>query len=224
MDPSRLPAWSGQAGQSHKDYHQLKLELGLPGDPVLGLFERYCARAQDAFDSMEWSWKFHDGTALANRVFWLGAGGCRSRTLAHLDWLLAELGLTPAGLGADAGWQELLQNHLERALVSYAGGNPGHRRPAAIKIYLTLDGCSESVYSRSIRPLYPDLPAQPPPGDVTPLICYAAYHDGEVASRAYFLYHAGEFDKPSVAEYFGRLASPRAVEVARAHPSTGFAF
>jgi len=173
---------------------------------------------------MEWSWKFQGGQALANRVFWLGAGGCREETARHLDWLVAELGLAPAALAGSEGWRELLHARMERALVSYAGPNPRTARAAAIKIYLTLEDCGEALYRGLIRPLYPDLPADCPPGGVRPLVCYAAYETGKVASRAYFLYHAAEFANPAVADYFTALAGRRAVEVARMHPSAGFAF
>jgi hypothetical protein len=173
---------------------------------------------------MEWSWKLQGEEILANRVFWLGAGGCRAETAHGLDWLIAELGLKPSRLAGEAQWREILESHMDRALVSYAGPNPRTQRPAAIKIYLTLEGCDDALYSGLIRPLYADLPEQAPPGEVRPLICYSAYDDGDVASRAYFLYNAEDFENPAVAEYFTRLAGRRAVEVARAHPSAGFAF
>jgi hypothetical protein len=224
MDPRHLPTGAGAAGSSIEQYRQLKSELGLTHDPVLGLFERYCARARGALDSMEWSWKFQGEQALANRVFWLGAGGCRVETGGHLNWLIGELGITPAALVGASEWGEILRVHMERALVSYAGPNPWMGRPAAIKIYLTLEGCNDAVYRGLIRPLSPELPEHCPPGSVRPLICYAAYDDGGVASRAYFLYHAQEFENPAVADYFTRLAGRRAVEVARGHPSAGFAF
>jgi hypothetical protein len=172
---------------------------------------------------MEWSWKFEEEHALANRVFWLGAGGQRQETRCHLDWLISQMDLSPAAITGGA-WDEILDVHMERALVSYAGANPRTNRASAIKIYLTLEHCDESLYQRLIRSLYHDLPAHCPPGDVRPLICYAAYAGGSVASRAYFLYHAEAFDDPAVAEYFTRLAGPQAVEVARIHPSAGFAF
>ena len=246
MDPRRLPTRAGAAGANisaaganisaasanisaasakiDDHYRQLKSELGLPDDPVLGLFERYCARARGALDSMEWSWKLQGEQALANRVFWLGAGGRRMETGGHLDWLIGELGIAPASLAGASEWDEILRLHMERALVSYAGPNPATGRPAAIKIYLTLEGCDDAAYRRLIRPLYRDLPEECPPGNMRPLICYAAYDDGGVASRAYFLYRAEEFANPAVAEYFTRLAGPRAVELARMHPSAGFAF
>ncbi|MEP6713991.1 MAG: hypothetical protein ABJC09_00360 [Terriglobia bacterium] len=183
------------------------------------MFEAYCARSGGVLDSMEWSWKLQRDEALTNRVFWLGKGGHRDETSAHVEWLFAEL-----GMGGRLPRNSVLTHHTDRALVSYAGPNPKTRRTAAIKVYLTLNGCDERLFADAIRPLHPDLPEQMPPGAVRPLICYAAYDDGEVASRAYFLYNAAEFDNPAVVDYFGVLAGPEAVRIARLHPSSGFAF
>src|SRR3954464_12624162 len=169
MDSRQLPTRAGAAPkESDDEYRRLKSEVGLIDDPVLGLLERYCARARGALDSMEWSWKFEREQALANRVFWLGAGGCRDESADHLNWLIGELGVTSASLAGAREWDEILQVHLERLLVSYAGASPRTGRAAAIKIYLTLDDCDESVYRGLIRPLYRDLPEQCPPGALRP--------------------------------------------------------
>jgi hypothetical protein len=197
------------------EYDYLKNESGMEQDPVLTLFEKFCGRAGDAFDSMEWSWKFQPGRTLGNRIFWLGAPR-PAETRAHLEWLTGELGLDVR--------DGRLYDFTERALVSYAGANKDKGRSAAIRIYLTLDDCSEPVYSDYVRPAYPDLPASAPPGAVRALVCYAAYETGTVASRAYFLYHADQLREPAVREYLVNLLGERAVEVAAMHPSAGFAF
>ena len=197
------------------EYEYLKRESGLEQDPVLTLFEKFCSRASDAFDSMEWSWKFQPGRTLGNRIFWLGAPR-PLETRAHLEGLTAELGLDVRHEG--------LYGYTERALVSYAGPDKNKGRAAAIRIYLTLDDCSEPVYSQYVRPAYPDLPSDAPPGAVRALVCYAAYETGTVASRTYFLYHAEQLGEPAVREYLSHLLGERAVEIAAMHPSAGFAF
>lgn len=205
------------------EYRFLKHQLEIPCDALLTLFESFCERAHDSMDSMEWSWKFHGGRALANRVFWLGAPSHRASTSEHVRWLAGELALNPADLpGGLQAWFSLVEHHTERALVSYAGPSPEGDRSAAIKIYLTLDRIA--VSSRLLQAVIPKLACDLPLEAATVLLCYAAYECGDAASRIYLIYGQESFQEVALCEWMRSVAGDRALELARSHVRAGLAF
>lgn len=204
------------------EYQLLKRRLGLPSDRLLSLFERFCERACVAMDSMEWSWKVLPDRMLDNRIFWLGAGGCREATSRHLRRLADELGFAPADLpGGIERWRELLDTRTDRALVSYAGPDPAAGRPGVIKTYLTLDRCDEAMWAGSLRGLHAALPAAAPPGAARVLLSYSCGESGESFSRVYVMYLQRELAKREVADYLTPWIGERGLRVARGHPAAG---
>jgi len=207
------------------EYQHLKRQLGLPGDPLLDLFERFCERAHAALDTMEWSWKFSGPQVLADRVFWLGAGGHREVTSRHLLWLADALGLRAEGHpGGFEAWKELVRHGTERALVAYAGPNPATGRAPVIKIYLTLD--PRWVID---RPALARLPGGLVDGLAVPastgvLRCQTFEFGGGEASRIYLLVSESCNDDPATAALMTALAGPRGAALARLQPRAGVAF
>ncbi len=205
------------------EYRFLKRELAIPADPLLGMFEDFCERAYDAMASMEWSWKLQGEDSLANRVFWLGSPDRREQTSDHLQWLARELAFEPVDLpGGLAAWHDLLDNHTDRALVSYAGPNPVSGRPAAIKMYLTLD-LDDAATASLLRAVMPKLTSDPPLEKATVLLCYAAYEVGGSRSRIYLIYPQEAFEDAAVAGWLAALVGPHALQLARTHPRAGIA-
>lgn len=223
------------------EYQHLKRQLGLPGDPLLDLFERFCERAHAALDTMEWSWKFSGPQVLADRVFWLGAGGHREATSRHLLWLADALGLRADGHpGGFEAWAELVRHGTERALVAYAGPNPATGRAPVIKIYLTLDpgrvadrpalarppgGLADVLTGGPIDGLTDSLTG----GLVVPastgvLRCQTFELGGGEASRIYLLVSESDHDDPATAALMTALVGPRGAALARLHPRAGVAF
>ncbi|HEY0135152.1 MAG TPA: hypothetical protein VGB85_13785 [Nannocystis sp.] len=207
------------------EYHLLKRQLGLVDDPLLHLFERFCERAYAAMDTMEWSWKFSGSQVLANRVFWLGAGGHREATGRHLLWLTDALGLRAEGHpGGLAAWRELVGHGIERALVAYAGPNLATGRGPVVKFYLTLDPRRVAEQPELARPpgaLVDDLSI---PAATGVLRCHTVELGGAEASRMYYLFTGADHDDPATAALITRLAGPRGAELARLHPRSGVAF
>lgn len=200
------------------EYHELKSATALAPDPLLALFERYCARADEAFDAMEWSWKFTPGATLANRVFWLGQGRRAGVTQRSLHWLAAELGCTDAL--ERRGWTTALDAHTARALVAYAGP-AGSPRGAVIKIYLALKRCTPEVYARCVRPASRRLPASPPPDCGVVLLSHTIDAAGGIAPRAYVLFNGADVRRPDVTAYLKATAGPRVAAIAGDYPRAG---
>lgn len=201
------------------DYRRLKAATGLVATPELNLFERYCRRAASAMDAMEWSWKFSGWTSSANRVFWLGASRHRDVTRRSLRWLAAELGLTHDD--ADREWLALTDTHMDRALVAYSGPNPFTGRAAVIKIYLTLNRCTPSIYRRLVKPAAPHLPAETP-GAGAILLCRTMDADRTASSaRVYALFNQQDLKRPRVARFLTHTIGARGLAAASMYPRSG---
>jgi len=207
-----------------REYEQLKRTSDVLDDPLLTVFERYCEEAATATDALEWSWKLVGWQALSNRVYWLGAGGRTEVTARALEWLASELAFGGGDLdGGLAAWRAIVRGGLDRALVAYAGANPLTNQPAAIKMYLVLDGCDPATYRRFVRPVSPSLPEQPPPPAAVVLLCHRVAADGRTAARVYVLFNREDYERPDIAAYVSSAAGSRALEVARQYPRSGFA-
>jgi hypothetical protein len=197
----------------------LKREARVERGPLLDVFEKFLRRARPITAEMEWSWKFRAQDVRADRICWLGAGDRREDTARLLTRLAAELGFKPS----DLPWRDLVERHTNRALVGYAGPDAVGRRPAAIKICLSLDPLRQRLYSEMILPAHPGLPAASP-SSCSVVLCHALYESGHVSSRVYLMYAQRAFRSPKLAAYLAKLAGKRAVELARLHPGTGIAF
>lgn len=200
------------------DYRRLKAATELAGDPVLSLFERYCARASDAMDTMEWSWKFSGWDTSDNRVFWLGSSRHPDVTRRALAWLAAELGLPRDE--ADRDWLALVDTRMDRALVAYSGPNPFSGRPAIIKIYLTLDRCTPSIYQRLVRPAAPQFPGGAPSAGAF-LLCRTVEAGKPCSARVYALFHQHDLRRPTVARFLRRTIGVRGLAAAVDYPRVG---
>jgi hypothetical protein len=201
------------------DYRRLKAATGLVATPELSLFERYCRRAAPAMDAMEWSWKFSGWTSVANRVFWLGSSRHRDVTRRALRWLATEMDL--ARDEADRDWLALTDTHMDRALVAYSGPNPFTGRAAVIKIYLTLNRCTPSLYRRIVRPAAPHLPPEPP-GAGAILLCRTMDADRDTSSaRVYALFNQRDLRRPRVASFLTRTIGARGLAAASMYPRSG---
>jgi hypothetical protein len=207
------------------EYSYLKRELGLPADPALDLFERFCERAYGVMDAMEWSWSFRAGTCRHNRVYWLGAPGRAALTSLHMKWLAGAWGLEPADLeGGMAAWLELLDRYTERAAVAYAGADAEQGRAAALKLYLTVQPEANPVVGPRLWALMPRLPRDTPLEGTTMVLCYAVYADRAARARVYLMNDQQDFYQPRVAQWLARAAGERALALAQAHVRAGISF
>lgn len=206
------------------EYRLLKRQLGIPQEPMLDLFERFCERAYDAMAAMEWSWKFAGQAIQSNRAFWLGAGGRRAETGRHFRWLAHELGFLapdlPDGLST---WHRLLDTNTDRVLLGYSGDNPAGNQPACLKLYLTLESCPEDIYSELIRPLHAKLLPGTPPESARVILAHSINAQGISFSRAYLFCFQEACEDPIVRDYMSHLLGERALDVAMHHPSFGVA-
>jgi hypothetical protein len=166
---------------------------------------------------MEWSWKFRGWTAVGNRVFWLGGSRRRMITRESLVWLLQHLGQN-AGPADD--WCALLDRRLDRALVAYSGPDPFTGRSAAIKVYLTLDRCTPSLYRRHVRPLAAGLPERPPRAG-TVLLCRTIDARGMSGARAYALFNDTDLRRRTVWRFLEATIGRRGLAAAVGYPRVG---
>ena len=200
------------------DYRHLKAATALPPDPLLRVFERYCARAAAAMDAMEWSWKFSGWEGIGNRVFWLGSSRRFDVTRRAVHWLASELGLPRDD--DDREWLDLLEHDTDRCLVSYAGPNRFTGRASVIKVYLTLSRCTASMYRRLVRPAAPQLPEQACTAATT-LLCRTIEASGPCSARVYLLFHDHQARTAAVARVLRRLLGTHGAAAVAGYPRIG---